>query len=75
MSPALPSGFGMNKIYYKFILVTLTYITLMFGVWSLIAGIASAREMLFVLTVLAAGLAGKGAINEALLLGKQQSKS
>ena len=66
----------MNKIYYKFVLVTLVYVvTLMFGVWSLIAGIASAREMLFVNTVLAACLAGKGAINEAFVLGAGQNKT
>ncbi|WP_137166200.1 hypothetical protein [Salinimonas lutimaris] len=65
----------MNKIYYKFVLVTLVYVTLMFAVWSLIAGLANAREMLFVLAVLAASLAGKGAIKQAYVLGAGQNKT
>lgn len=61
----------MEKIYYKFIASLLALSTLMFCVWALVAGIENAREMLFVIAVLAACLSVKGTIHEVCAYCKE----
>ena len=63
----------MKHIYINFVPTLLLLSSIMFIVWALLAGIHHAREMLFVITVLAACLAGKKAISEAYDLGREQS--
>lgn len=65
----------MKKIYYKFIATLLAFSTLMFCIWALIAGIENAREMLFVITVLAACLAVKGTIDDVCAYCKENGRN
>jgi hypothetical protein len=54
----------MNKIYIKFILTLLLLTTVSFMVFRFIAGLDSATEMLFVITVLSACTAVKFTMHE-----------
>ena len=61
----------MKKLYLAFIFTQLGLTTLMFIVWWLVGGIENAREMLFVLSVLASAMAGNGLMERAYEKGFQ----
>lgn len=61
----------MKKLYLAFIFTQLGLTTLMFVVWWLIGGIESAREMLFVISVLASAMVGNVLMADAYEKGLQ----
>lgn len=61
----------MKKLYLAFIFTQLGLSTLMFIVWWLIGGIENAREMLFVISVLASAMAGNVLMADAYEKGLQ----
>ncbi len=61
----------MKKLYLAFIFTQLGLTTLMFIVWWLVGGIENAREMLFVLSVLASAMAGNVLMERAYEKGFQ----
>lgn len=58
----------MKKIYFKFVISVLVYSSGMFLIWSLVAGIDNAREMIFVISVLASCISAKTLMSDVLKL-------
>jgi len=65
----------MKKLYLTFIFTQLGLTTLMFVVWWLVGGIENAREMLFVISVLASAMAGNVLMAGAYEEGLQASRT
>jgi hypothetical protein len=62
---------SMKKLYLTFIFSQLGLTTLMFVVWWVVGGIENAREMLFVISVLASAMAGNVLMADAYGKGLQ----
>ena len=65
----------MKKLYLTFIFTQLGLTTLMFVVWWVVGGIENAREMLFVISILASAMAGNVLMTNAYEKGLRASNT
>lgn len=66
---------SMKKLYLTFIFTQLGLTTLMFVVWWVVGGIENAREMLFVISILASAMAGNVLMTNAYEKGLRASST